>query len=131
MALPFEEVTGQIIGAAMEVHRTLGCGFLEAVYEEALAIELQARGLPFVQQAELNISYKGRTLKQKYRPDMIVAGKVIVEIKALAKLTSIEEAQVINYLKATGCTVALLINFGQRSLEWKRLVFNAEQAATQ
>jgi len=131
MALPFEEVTGQIIGAAMEVHRTLGCGFLEAVYEEALAIELQARGLPFVQQAELNISYKGRTLKQKYRPDMIVAGKVIVEIKALAKLTSIEEAQVINYLKATGCTVALLINFGQRSLEWKRLVFNAEQAPTQ
>jgi len=128
MALAYEELTGQIIGAAMEVHRMLGCGFLEAVYEEALAIELQTRGVLFIAQQELNINYKGRILKQKYRPDMIVGGKVIVEIKALARLTSIEEAQVINYLKATGCTVALLINFGARSLEWKRLVLNVEQS---
>jgi GxxExxY protein len=129
MALAYEELTGQIIGAAMEVHRMLGCGFLEAVYEEALAIELQTRGVLFIAQQELNINYKGRILKQKYRPDMIVEGKVIVEIKALARLTSIEEAQVITYLKATGCTVALLINFGARSLEWKRLVLNVEQSA--
>jgi len=118
----YAELTGKIIGAAMEVHRTLGCGFLEAVYQEALELELELQGIPFVRQQELDISYKGRILKQKYKPDIIVDGKVIVEIKALERLTSLEEAQVLNYLKAKGCRVALLINFGAKSLEWKRCV---------
>lgn len=129
MALAYEEVTGQIIGAAIEVHRTLGPGFLEGVYEEALAIELQSRGLRFPSQQEVNVQYKGRALKHKYRPDFIVADCVIVEIKALDRLTSVDEAQVINYLKATGYTVALLFNFGARSLEWKRLVLGAAASA--
>jgi len=125
MALLYEELTGKILGAAMEVHRTLGCGFLEAVYQEALELELELQGVPFVAKQELTVTYKGRTLKQKYKPDILVDNKVLVEIKALARLTSTEEAQVINYLKATGCKVALLINFGAKSLEWKRLVLNA------
>ena len=124
MALLYKELTGKIIGAAMEVHRTLGCGFLEAVYQEALELELELQRIPFIAQQELTIVYKGRTLEQKYKPDIIADNKVIVEIKALARLTGIEEAQVINYLKATGCKVALLINFGAKSLEWKRLVLN-------
>ena len=112
----------------MEVHRTLGCGFLEAVYQEASLLELEIRGAPVVSQQELEISYKGRKLKQKYKPDFVADGKVIVEIKAIAKLTSIEEAQVINYLKATGCEVGLLINFGAKSLQWKRLVLNGSRS---
>jgi len=103
----------------------LGCGFLEAVYQEALEFELELQKVPFVAQQELTVTYKGRTLKPKYKPDILVDNKVIVEIKALARLTSIEEAQVLNYLKATGCKVALLINFGAKSLSWKRLVLNA------
>lgn len=109
----------------MEVHRTFGCGFLEAVYQEALEFELELQGVLFVPQQEVTITYKGRTLKQKYKPDILVDNKVIVEIKALAPKTSTEAAQVLNYLKATGCKVALLINFGAQSLEWKRLVLNA------
>lgn len=125
MALLFEALTGNIIGAAMEVHRTLGCGFLEPVYQEALEMELGLRGVPVNPQQELRISYKGCTLKHKYKPDIVADDKVIVEIKALARLTGVEEAQAINYLKGSGCKVALLINFGARSLEWKRLVLNA------
>ena len=125
MALLFEELTGKMLGAAMEVHRTLGCGFLESVYQEALELELELRGVPFVRQRELSITYKGRQLQQKYKPDILADNEVIVEIKALARLTSIEEAQAINYLKATGCKVGLLINFGTKSLEWKRLVLAA------
>jgi GxxExxY protein len=125
MALLYEELTGKIIGAAMEVHRTLGCGFLEAVYQEALEFELELQKVPFVAQLELTVTYKGRTLKPKYKPDILVDNKVLVEIKSLARLTSTEEAQVLNYLKATGCKVALLINFGAKSLEWKRMVLNA------
>jgi len=123
--LLYEELTRKIIGAAMEVHRTFGCGFLEAVYQEALEFELELQGVLFVPQQEVTITYKGRTLKQKYKPDILVDNKVIVEIKALAPKTSTEAAQVLNYLKATGCKVALLINFGAQSLEWKRLVLNA------
>ena len=113
----------------MEVHGALGCGFLEAVYQEALEIELRAAGLAVTCQPALELRYKGRLLKQKYRPDFIVEGKVIVEIKAIVKLTAVEEAQAINYLKGTGCKVALLFNFGARSLEWKRLVLETGRAA--
>jgi GxxExxY protein len=128
VALIHEELTGRIIGAAMEVHRTLGCGFLEAVYQEALELELELREIAFQKQPELVVTYKGRTLRQRYKPDLIVDGKVIVEIKAIVRLTAVEEAQAINYLKGTGCMVALLINFGSKSLEWKRLVLEAKRS---
>src|SRR5688500_9832728 len=106
--------TYAIIGAAMEVHRELGCGFLEPVYQEAMEIELAARGIPFSAQCDLVILYKGRPLKCTYRPDFICYDSVIVELKALSQIGGIEEAQVINYLKATGLQVGLLLNFGAR-----------------
>ena len=114
--------TYAIIGAAMEVHRQLGCGFLEAVYQEALEIELTARGIPFVAQAELPIYYKGRVLKTFYKADLIGYEAVIVELKALSHLSGVEDSQVLNYLKATGHEVGLLLNFGRTSLEYKRLI---------
>jgi GxxExxY protein len=114
--------TYAIIGAAMEVHRQLGCGFLEAVYQEALELELAARSVPFNPQLSLAVTYKGQQLKCKYCADFLCFDEVIVEIKALAKLTGIEEAQIINYLKATGLETGLLINFGARSLEYRRFI---------
>jgi GxxExxY protein len=114
--------TFAIIGAAMEVHNQLGCGFLENVYQEALAVELLLRGIPFERELSLPVLYKGRPLNCSYRADFVIAGEIIVELKALDKLTTIEEAQVINYLKATGLQRALLINFGTSRLEHKRYV---------
>jgi GxxExxY protein len=118
-----DEKTYRVIGAAMDVHRELGCGFLEAVYQEALEREMTDRGIPFQSQPELQILYKGKPLKKTYHPDLICFGDVLVEIKALSNLGGTEEAQVINYLKASGLRVGLLINFGAKSLEHKRLVF--------
>ena len=115
--------TYAIIGAAMEVHRQLGHGFLEAVYQEALALELAAHKIPFECEVSLDVQYKGTTLNCHYRADFICYGSVLVELKALTRLTTIEDAQVINYLKATGLQRAILINFGAPSLEHKRLVF--------
>ena len=116
--------TFAVIGAAMEVHRILGCGFLEAVYQEALARELHHRAIPFQEQRELPVSYKGQTLSTCYRADFVVFEGVIVEIKALDILSSREKAQLLNYLKASGFRVGLLINFGARSLQYERLVWN-------
>jgi len=115
--------TRAIIGAAMEVHRQLGPGFLEAVCQEALAIEFADRGIPFQREQELPINYKGRRLSCKYRADFVCYGDIIVELKALPLLTGFEEAQVIHYLKATKLKRGLLFNFGRPSLEFKRLVF--------
>ena len=118
----FKDLTQAIIGAAMEVHRELGSGFLEYVYEEALCYELNLREISFERQKELNIYYKDLLIPKKYKPDLIVEDKVIVEIKATSGLTEIEEAQLLNYLKATKMRVGLLLNFGKKSLEVKRRI---------
>ena len=112
-----------IIAAAIEVHRELGPGFAEPVYQEAHEIELGRRNVPFEVQRPLVIHYKGQRLKKEYIADLICYGQIIVELKALDKLTGREEAQLLNYLKATGFHVGLLINFGSHGkLEWKRFV---------
>lgn len=119
--------TYAIIGAAMEVHRQLGRGFLEVVYQEANAVEYMDRGIPFEREVLLVVKYKGIALNCHYKVDFICYGEVLVELKALDRLTTREEAQVINYLKATGLSRALLINFGAPSLEYRRLVFTHPQ----
>jgi GxxExxY protein len=118
-----KELTGKVIGAAMEVHTVLGCGFLEAVYQEALEIEMKLRGIRFSRQPEIKIQYKGQTLSKTYQPDLLVEDRLVVELKALDRFGAAEELQLLNYLKATGLKVGLLINFGGKSLEWKRMVF--------
>jgi GxxExxY protein len=117
-----DEQTHTIIGAAMEVHRHLGPGFLEAVYQEALAIEFEARCVPFVREVELPVHYKGQQLACSYRADFVCYHEVIVELKALRVISGVEEAQLLNYLRATGLRRGLLLNFGTRSLSFKRLV---------
>ena len=109
-----------IVGAAIEVSNELGSGFLEAVYQEALGIELAQRQIPYTPQQRITISYKNTTLYKEYIADYICFEQVIVEIKAIKSITGIEEAQLLNYLKATGFPVGLLINFGTPKLEWKR-----------
>ena len=116
--------TFAIIGAAMNVHRNLGNGFLEAVYQDALEVEFKHLNIPFTREVAIPIRYRDTELNASYRADFICYGNVIVELKALQELTGVEDAQVINYLKATGLQRALLINFGRPSLEHKRLVNN-------
>jgi GxxExxY protein len=113
-----------IIGAAMEVHSELGCGFLELVYRAALALEFQEHGILFCAEAALPIRYKNKLLSCAYRADFVCFESVIVETKAIATLTSADEAQLINELKATGLQRELLLNFGAESLQHKRLVLN-------
>ena len=112
-----------IIGAAMEVHKELGPGFLEAVYQEALERELKASRIPFESYKRLLIQYKGEPLKKEYEADFVCYDKIIVEIKALDLVTGKEEAQLLHYLKTTGFRVGLLINFGSvGTLQWKRYI---------
>lgn len=106
----------------MEVHRVLGNGFLEPIYQEAMAIELAERDIPFVREEALTVGYKGRSLSCAYRVDFVCFGDVIVELKALKQLSSNEESQVINYLKASGIEKGLLLNFGYTSLQHRRLI---------
>ena len=110
------------MGACFEVHKNLGCGFLEPVYQEALAVEMAEMNIPFVREKNLRISYKKKQLEKFYVADFICYDSVILELKALSAITSQHEAQVINYLKATGINLGLLINFGEPSLKYKRLL---------
>ena len=114
--------THMIIGAAMAVHRELGPGFLEVVYQEALAIELSQRNVPFAREVALPIFYKGIQLHSSYRADFICYDALVVELKAFLSTGVIEEAQLIHYLKATHIKVGLLLNFGSKSLEFRRFV---------
>ncbi len=118
-----DKQTYTIIGAAMTVHRELGCGFLEAVYQAALEKEFKRLGIEFEREKRLPVYYKGEVIAE-YQADFVCYGEVIVELKALQHLSGTEEAQVLNYLKASGLHRALLINFGKHSLEYQRLVFN-------
>jgi GxxExxY protein len=117
-----DERTYKIIGSAIEVHKELGSGFLEAVYQEAFERELFDNKIPYKSQPKIQISYKGQYLNKTYQPDFLCYDEVIVEIKAITALSGIEEAQLLNYLKATRLQVGLLINFGSKSLEHKRFV---------
>ena len=121
MQLIYSEITGPVIGAAMEVHKILGPGFLESVYEEAFAIELDLRNISYKRQHPIDIFYKEKLAKQ-FVCDFIIEDVVVVELKDLSQLGDIEKAQILNHLKATKLPVGLLLNFGTRSLEYKRFV---------
>jgi GxxExxY protein len=118
---PNKELTKKIIGTAMEVHSQLGCGFLESVYEEAMVVEFGLRNIIFERQKSLDVFYKAQRVKQ-FICDFLVNGSVLVELKAIKTLTDIETAQVLNYLKATELRLGLLLNFGAKSLEFKRII---------
>ena len=121
--LLYKELTDKIIRAAYTVHNELGCGFLEKVYQEAMAIQLSEMGIPFEREKHLPITYHGKVLKCDYIADFVVDNKVIIELKAVTEMSPIFEAQTINYLRATGIKVGLLINFGIRQLQIKRLAY--------
>jgi GxxExxY protein len=121
--LIYKDESYRIIGACFEVYKEKGCGFLEAVYQECLEMELGFQEIAFVPQASLKLSYKGRELKQRYVPDFIIFEKIILEIKAVSELTDEHRAQVHNYLKATGYRLALLVNFGHYpKVEFERII---------
>ncbi len=116
--------TFAIIGAAIEVHKQMGSGFLEAIYQECLEIEFKKRKIPYEAQPVLKVFYKDIELKKYYKPDFIVYKEVVIEIKAENSLTKVDEAQIINSIKNSGKKVGLLINFGENSLKFKRFVYN-------
>ena len=117
----FEELTYAIIGAAMEVHRLLGPGFLETVYQAALAYEFKVRQIAFTPQVHPLVRYKDMVAGD-FRADFVVEDKIVIEIKAISALTKADEAQILNYLRATGLRVGLLLNFGANSLEYRRRI---------
>ncbi len=120
--LIFERESYAILGACFAVYRGMGCGFLEAVYQECLALEFEACGIPFRAQVELPLEYRGRRLSQAYRADFVCFDKIIVEVKATSELVPEHRAQLINYLNATGMQLGLLVNFGHYpKLEHERL----------
>ncbi len=125
-----DEETFAVIGAAMRVHTTLGHGFLEAVYQEALAVEFRQSGILFEREKRFPIRYRGVLLNCFYQADFLCFGKIIVEVKAIEKIGGKEESQAINYLKASGTERALLLNFGAERLQYKRMVFHLCPSAT-
>ncbi len=116
-----EELTEKILGAAFKVQNTLGCGFLEKVYENAMVVELSRMGVPVEQQKPMQVRYQGAIVGE-YQADLVVDSRVMVELKAVSKLDSIHEAQLLNYLKATRVRVGLLFNFGCPRLQYRRFV---------
>ena len=121
--LEFEEETFQIRGAAFEVYREMGSGFLESVYQECMEKELRCRAVPFEAQCALTLNYKGEPLDHNYIPDLICYGTVIVELKAVKEINAEHKAQLMNYLKASGLRVGLLINFGSHpKVQFERVI---------
>ncbi|MFD2203546.1 GxxExxY protein [Shivajiella indica] len=118
----FKNETFKIIGAAIEVHKQLGGGFLESVYQEALTIELEEKDIPFEKEVKLPIVYKGKSLMKYFVADFVCYGRIIVELKSSSFIIDDHYAQVINYLKASNLQLALLLNFGPKSLEFKRII---------
>jgi GxxExxY protein len=125
----YSEVTAKIIGAAIKVHKTLGNGFQEVIYQRALAIEMAKAGLDFEREKEMNIFYEGEKIGSR-RADFVANKNIMVELKALIGLEDVHFAQAINYLEAYGLEVGLLINFGAKRLEFKRLVKSSLTAKT-
>ena len=117
----YKEESSKIIGAVFEVHKRLGVGLLEKVYQEALAIEFDYLGIPYKREEKLEITYRGQKLCKEYYADFICYDSVIVELKAVSTLVKAHKAQVINYLKATKKEIGLLVNFGAASLKWERI----------
>ena len=111
----------KLVGAAMEVHKIIGCGFTEQIYQEALEEEFRLRDIPYQRERTLHVNYKGRILTKEFRPDFICYDSIIVELKAVDELVDEHISQVYNYLKASGFQLGLLINFGKKSLEYKRI----------
>ena len=125
-SLLYNEECYRIVGSCFEVCKDKGCGFLESVYQECLEIELEHQGVDFLAQQPLELRYRGRLLKQKFVPDFVCFGSIVLEIKAVKALADEHRAQVLNYLKATGKSLGLLVNFGHHpKLEWERLAFSA------
>ena len=118
----FPQESYNIIGAAMKVHSTLGCGFTEKVYQDALAVEFNRSGIPFLREVELHVVYNNVELPTTYIPDFICYDKIIVELKAVRELDDMYRSQAYNYAKVSGYQLALLINFGEPSLTYERLV---------
>jgi GxxExxY protein len=123
MEIIYKEEAYEIIGAAMEVYNELGCGFLEAVYQEALEKEFIHRDIPCQKEQQLDIYYKNELLSKSYVADFVCYDKIVVELKAVNGLSTVEEAQVLNYLKATKFKLGILLNFGEKRLVYKRLVY--------
>jgi len=119
--MKYEDITKKIIGCAYKVYNTMGFGFLESVYEKCMVIELQNAGLKVEQQKRIPVTYKGKSVGD-FAADLVVEGKIIVELKSIQKLTKANEVQLVNYLVATGMPVGLLINFGETKAEIKRKV---------
>jgi len=118
---PMQQEGYDFMAAAFEVYNDMGNGYTEDIYQESLEMELSDRKITFSAQGELTIRYKGRPLKRRFKPDLLVSGDIVVELKAASALTSEHAAQLLNYLKATGKPVGYLVNFGNREkLEWKR-----------
>ncbi len=118
-----KDKTYSIIGSAMQVHQTLGSGFLEAVYSDAMELELKRRNVPYEREKAIKILYNKIILPHQYVADFVCYDSIIVELKAVEQLTKIHEAQLLNYLKATNLRIGLLINFGEMSLKFKRMVY--------
>ena len=120
--LIYKEESYKIIGACMTVHRELGVGFLEEVYQEALEVVFSEMNVPYEREKKLNINFRGTSLKKKYCADFLCYGVIIVELKALSSLLPVHDAQLLNYLKATSLQLGILVNFGEESLIYKRIV---------